>query len=147
MANNDRLEREIEEILGKIEQFPDQGARARRSRQRNVSRATSRISEWQQRAARQIGRVSVSQLMLLSFLMILFSFFFRGRGIPQLMASWILVAGVVLFVSAFAVMVFARTRAGGGAVEQTWRGRQIQYRTGPTLSQRLRHWWAVRSRR
>lgn len=145
MANNDRLEREIEEILGKIEQFPDKGARARRARQRNAGRVTSAVSAWQQGLARQLSRISVSQLMLASFLMILFAFFFRGRFLPGPLASWILIAGVILFVSAFAVMMFGKSRS--RTVEQRWRGRTIEYRTGPTLSSRLRRWWASRARR
>ena len=146
MSDNDRLEREIEEILGKIEQFPDQQARAKRARRRNAGRITSAIAGWQQRVAREMGRMSVSQVMLLAFLMILFAFFFRGRGLPGPLATWILLGGVILFVSAFAVRVFARP-GGGGGVEQRWRGRTIRYETGPTLSQRLRRWWAGRTRR
>jgi uncharacterized protein YlxW (UPF0749 family) len=145
MADNDRLEREIEELLGKIEQFPDSESRARRARQRNVNRVTSRIAGWQQEIARRLARVSVSQLMLASFLMILFAFFFRGRGVPPAVASWILLAGVILFVSTFAVMVFARRN--GSSVEQKWRGRTVQYNTAPTLSRRIRRWWTSRSRR
>ncbi len=148
MADNDRLEREIEEILGKIEQFPNQETRARRARRRNVNRVTSTVAGWQQGVARQLGRVSVSQIMLMSFLLILFAFFFRGRGIPAFLSSWILVAGVILFVSAFAVLLLGRGRGGGGgSVEQRWRGRTIQYRTGPTLGDRVRRWWTSRSRR
>ncbi|MCK9486884.1 MAG: hypothetical protein M0R73_09365 [Dehalococcoidia bacterium] len=149
MADNDRLEREIEEILGKIEQFPDQQSRMRRARQRKTNRVTNTIAGWQQGVARQVGRVSVSQIMLLSFLMILFAFFFRGRGLPAFLSSWILVAGVVLFVSAFAVLLLARGRTGGGGrtVEQRWRGRSIQYQAGPTLSDRVRRWWTARTRR
>lgn len=148
MADNDRLEREIEEILGKIEQFPDQQTRTRRARQRKANRVTSTIAGWQQGLARQVGRVSVSQIMLLSFLMILFAFFFRGRGLPSFLASWILVAGVILFVSAFAVLLLTRGRTGGGATTtQRWRGRTIQYQSGPTLGARMRRWWNTRTRR
>ena len=147
MSDNDRLEREIEEILGKIEQFPDQQARARRARRRSASRITSTIAGWQQRIAREVSRISVSQVMLLSFLMILFAFFFRGRGLPSPVATWILLGGVILFVSAFAVMLLFRPGGGGRRVEQRWRGRTIQYEAGPTLGQRIRRWWASRTRR
>src|SRR5690606_2220646 len=106
MANNGRLEREIEEILGKIDQFPDAESRARRNRRRNTNRVTSRLSEIQRGIARRMGTISVSQLMLASFLLILFAFFFRGRGVPATASSWLLVAGVILFVSTFAVTIF-----------------------------------------
>lgn len=144
--NNDRLEREIEEILGKIEQFPDAGSRARRSRRRNFNRVTSRIADVQRGIARRLGTVSISQLMLASFLLILLAFFFRGRGIPPTASSWILVAGVLLFISTFAVMVFS-PRARRGSMEQRWRGRAIESRAGSSLGERMRRWWSSRERR
>ncbi|MGE3960472.1 MAG: hypothetical protein AB7F65_02170 [Dehalococcoidia bacterium] len=146
MANNDRLEREINEILGKIEQFPDAESRAKRNRRRTANRFTSRIAELQRGIARRLGHISVSQLMLASFLIILFAFFFRGRGIPAGASSWLLLAGVVLFVSTFAVMLFGPRSKSGGSVQQRWRGRTIQYES-PSLSERVRHWWSSRARR
>lgn len=145
--NNDRLEREINEILGKIEQFPDAESRAKRGRRRNFNRVTSRIADIQRGVARRLGTVSVSQLMLASFLLVLFAFFFRGRGIPPTVSSWILLAGVILFISTFAVMLFGPRSRGGGTMEQRWRGRTIEYRSGPSFPERLRHWWSSRTRR
>jgi hypothetical protein len=148
MANNDRLEREIEEILGKIEQFPDAESRAKRTRRRNTNRITSRLSEVQRGIARRMGTISIGQMMLASFLLILFAFFFRGRGLPPTVASWLLLAGVILFVSAFAVSIFGpRSRGGSGTVEQRWRGRTIQYQTGSSFSSRIRRWWSSRTNR
>lgn len=144
MANKDRLEREIEEILGKIEQFPEPESRARRRRRRAFNQATARIATWQQGVARQLSRVSLSQVMLISFLIILGSFFFRGRALPPTLSSWLLVLGVILFVSTFAVMVLGpRSRSR----DQRWRGRAVEPGRGPSLSQRLRSWWAGRARR
>ncbi len=151
MANNDRLEREIEEILGKIEQFPDAESRAKRNRRRNTNRFTSRFSEIQRGIARRLSTISIGQLMLASFLLILFAFFLRGRGIPPTVASWLLLAGVILFVSTFAVSIFGSRARGGrggiGKVEQRWRGRAIQYENGPSLSSRIRRWWSSRNTR
>ena len=146
MADNDRLEREIEEILGKIEQFPEPESRARRQRRRALSQARARIADWQQGVARQLGRISLSQMLLLSFLVILASFFFRGRMIPPQLASWMLVAGVILFISTFAVMVFVSRRGTSGR-DTRWRGRTVDPVNAPPLRARLRHWWAGRSRR
>jgi len=148
MANNDRLEREIEEILGKFEQFPDAESRAKRARRRNPNRFTSPFSEMQRGIARRLSTVSVGQLMLASFLVILFAFFFRGRGLPPSVASWLLLAGVILFVSTFAVSIFGpRSRGGSRKVEQRWRGRTIQYQSGSSLSSRIRRWWSSRTTR
>lgn len=150
MANNDRLEREIEEILGKIEKFPDAESRAKRSRRRTANRFTARLADLQRGIARRLSGVSVSQLMLASFLIILFAFFFRGRGLAPPVSSWLLLAGVILFISTFAVMIFGpRSRGGVGGVggEQRWRGRTIQYQSGPSLAGRIRQWWSSRARR
>jgi len=151
MANNDRLEREIEEILGKIEQFPDAESRAKRNRRRNANRFTTRFSEIQRGIARRLSTISIGQLMLASFLLILFSFFLRGRGLPPTVASWLLVAGVILFVSTFAVSIFGpRSRGGRGGiskVEHRWRGRAVQSPSGSSFSARIRRWLASRGTR
>lgn len=140
MADSDRLEREIEEILGKIEQFPVE-TRAARDRQRALHRAGDAISSRQHAFARELSRISISQVILLSFLMILGAFFFRAAS--PLVMDWLMYAGIILFVSSFAIMMF-----GGGRrrrSQQTWRGRTIDVQSGPTLSQRLRRWWEGRS--
>lgn len=146
MPEHDRLEREIEEILDKIEEFPDSESRAKRARKRAAARASLPVSHWRQALAHQASRINVSQLMLLSFLLILFAFFFRGRLLPGALSTWILYAGVILFVSAFAVSIFGRRRA-PARTQQRWRGRTIEYRTRPSTADRLRRWFGGRTRR
>jgi hypothetical protein len=143
--DSDRLEREIEEILSKIEHFPDAETRRTRARKRALRGLGGAIAERQRAVAKALGRISIGQVMLVSFLMILAAFFFRGVG-PL---SWLLYAGIILFVTSFAIMLFARgSGSGGDTVEQRWRGREIRYSTrGPSLSQRLRRWWASRRTR
>lgn len=142
--DTDRLEREIEEILNKIEHFPDAETRRTRARRRALRGLGSAIAERQRAVVRWLGRISISQVMLVAFLMILGSFFFRASPL----AAWVLYAGVILFVSSFAIMLFARGGRGGSTVEQRWRGREIRYSTrGPSLAVRLRRWWNTRQRR
>ena len=143
MSDSNRLEREIEEILGKIEQFPDAGARRKRSTNRVLQQIGAAISEQQRALMRQLSRFSISQVMLLSFILILGSLFFR-RAAPLLM-SWVLYAGIIVFVSSFAIMMFSGR--GSLTAQQKWRGRPVQYRSEPPLSQRLRYWWNTRIRR
>lgn len=140
---SDRLEREIEEILGKIDQFPAPETRRARARKRALRRIGSAISDRQQAVMRELSRVSISQVMLASFLLILGSFFFR-RFSPVVM-QWALYAGIVLFVSSFAILVFSRG-SGGSSVQTRWRGREVTYQPGRSgIAQRLRRW--VRARR
>lgn len=138
---DDRLEREINEILDKIQQFPTPESRRARSRRRLLRRVAGVVAARQRGLARWLGSFSLGQVMLLSGLIVLGSLFFR-RMSPMLM-QWVLLAGIVLFVSAFAIMVFGR--GGGGAASGTryWRGREMAYRSAP-LSERLRRWFSSR---
>lgn len=143
----DRLEREIEEILDRIERFPDADARRARRRRRGVQRFGAKVQGLQHGLMRELSRISMSQVVLISFLMILGSFFFR-RFNPVLM-QWALYAGIALFVTSFAILMFSRGTGGaGGTVQQRWRGRTVEYRSGGARPvQRLRRWWASRARR
>lgn len=146
MADRDHLEREIEEILGKIEDFPAAEPRYKRGGRRVLHRAGSAISERQRAVMRLMSRISVSQVMLISFLMILGAFILLRRN-PMLM-NWVMWAGIILFVSAFAILVFSRGRGASGSGNETrWRGRTVDYDQGPSLSQRLRLWLSGRARR
>jgi hypothetical protein len=139
---SDRLEREIEEILDKIDQFPAPETRRARARKRALRRLGSAIADRQRSVMRELSRVSISQVMLASFLLILGSFFFR-RFSPLFM-QWALYAGIVLFISSFAILVFSRG-AGRSSVQTRWRGREIAYPpAGPSVGQRLRRWLRAR---
>jgi hypothetical protein len=143
---NDRLEREINEILSNIEQFPDADQRKQRARRRVVSNFANSVSERQRTFMRRMSGVSLSQLMILSFLIILGSMFFRE--IVRISWPWMMYAGVLLFLATFALMMFGGSR-GGRTVprqQQYWRGRPMSYRQD-ALSYRLRRWFGRRSRR
>lgn len=143
MANPDRLQREIEEILGRIEQLPPPESRAKRA----ARRAGLAISERQRALARSLSHVSLSQMMLAAFVMILGAFFFQR--LSPLAMIWLMYAGVILFVVSFTMLMFGR--GGRAAGEAKWRGQPVRYRavnpSGPTLLQRARRWWSVRSTR
>lgn len=141
MADKDRLEREINEILNKIEQFPTAESRRARARKRALRRAGDAIASRQRALTRQLGRISISQVILISFLIILGSFVFR-RFNPLLM-QWALYAGIVLFVSSFAIMLFSRPRS---SAPTYWRGRKLTSRSDP-MTTRLRRWLASKRRR
>ena len=129
----DKLEREIEEILSKIEQFPKPESRRAMARRRALRRFGNAIAARQRAVVQQLSRVAVSQIMLLSFIMIVGSFFFRR--VNPLAMQWVLYAGIVLVVSSFAIMIFTRSPARGP--EQRWRGRTLDHRA-PSLLDRLR---------
>jgi hypothetical protein len=139
--DDDRLEREINEILDKIERFPDPESRRARARNLFLRRAATRVADQQRALLKRLSGIAVSQVMLASFLLILGSFFF-GRFLSP-MKSWMLLAGVILFVTSFAIMVF--THSGSGQTEH-WRGQNVTMRS-ESLATRLRRWFANRRAR
>ena len=143
----DRLEREIEEILDKIEQFPSPESRRARARKQAVRRIGSSIAERQRAFASKLGRVQMSQVMLVSFLLILGAMFF-GRYSPLLM-RWVMYAGIILFVTSFTILMFTRRSSPSGpASPERWRGRQVrQAQQGANAVERIRMWWRQRRMR
>lgn len=140
---DDRLEREIKEILDKVKRFPEPESRRTRARKRFTRSLANGIAARQQAVMRQLSRFSIGQVMLLSFLLIFGSFFFRRAG-P--LGTWALVAGVVLFVSSFTIMVFSRGDTSPTRRSQYWRGRELGSRA-PPIVQRVRRWFASRRTR
>ena len=132
----DKLEREIKEILNQIEQFPKPASRRAMARRRALRHIGDSIASGHRAIAYKLSRIAISQLMLLSFIMILGSFFFRRMS--PFATQWVLYAGIVLFVSSFAIMVVTHSPSHG--TQQRWRGRSLEYRT-PSLLDRLRHWY------
>ncbi len=143
---SDRLEREIEEILDKIKHFPTPESRRARARKRYIRQLGSSIGQRQRAIATQLGRISISQVLLISFLMILGSFFFR-RFNPVMM-QWVLYAGIILYITSFAILMFTRGSRSTSGAQQRWRGREIRegYEQVNPID-RLRQWWAQRRRR
>ncbi|MSP21699.1 MAG: hypothetical protein EXR66_01525 [Dehalococcoidia bacterium] len=143
----DRLEREIEEILGKIEDFPSASERWARARKKATGRLGTAIAGQQRAVLARLSRIDMSQVMLLSFVLILGSLFL-GRMLSPLITQWVLYAGVALFIASFAVLVFAPKggRCGPPGSAPYWRGRQIDYRS-PSIADRAKRWWGGRGRK
>lgn len=138
---DNRLEEEISEILDGLDKLPEPAKRRTSARKQYLRQLASTVSNSQRAIARKLSLVSVGQLMLLSFLIIVASVFLR-RFIP-LTGQWTLLAGIVLFVSSFAIMIFGGTQSSRG---QYWRGRQIESRSSSLLS-KLRKRISIRRRK
>jgi len=133
------MEREIEELLGKIEDFPSASERRARARKKATGRLGGAIAGQQRALLARLSRIDMSQVMLLSFVLILGSLFL-GRFSP-LLTQWVLYAGIALFIAAFTMLVFGRKGGGARGNAAYWRGRQIEYRQ-PSLGAQARRWWA-----
>lgn len=130
----DRIEREIEEILDKIDRFvPNESVPLRFRR-----RASGIVRGVRDALLSPLARVSIAQVMLLG-VALFFLAFFLGRFDPAL-GKWTAVAGAVLFVGGFLLSLLG----GRGRHEpKRWRGRVVQYEE-PDLPARLRTWLRAR---
>lgn len=140
----DRLEREINEILEKIDRFPSPEERRARAAKKTFRNAGDSVSGGMHGVVREVSHVSMSQVMLLAFLLILGSFFFRS--LLPFVWPWVMYAGLVLFITSFAIMAFGGGRGPVPSREpRYWRGRQVSY-DADSLSQRIRRWWGRQRR-
>jgi hypothetical protein len=134
VAMADRIEREIEEILRKIDDFVPE--RSRRQA-RKVGQPLSSAQGW---LSRRLARISLNQVMIWSIFVLLVSFFLRE--IPGV--YWVMIGALVVLVTAF---IFSR-RAGTGArpsVQKRWRGQPIDL-SGPGFADRMKSWIKGRRR-
>jgi len=132
---SDRMQQEIEEILGKYKKFPLREPLWRRIRRR-LSRWFSSVGRW---PASHLPRISVGRVMLVGVILIMAAYFgFGGKSTTQM----VLVVGLILLAAAF---IFALRRP-PPHVEQRWRGQPLEIRA-PGIGERLRSWWNRRRSR
>ncbi|MGQ9572438.1 MAG: hypothetical protein ACUVV3_04535 [Dehalococcoidia bacterium] len=134
---SDRLQREIEEILGKYKKFPLREPIWRRIRRR-LSHWLSNASQW---CTSHLPGITLGRVMLVGLAMIIVAYFI-GFGSESITRS-VIVAGLILFAAAF---IFSLRRRSPN-VEKRWRGQPLDI-DEPRGSDRLRSWWGRwRSRR
>jgi hypothetical protein len=137
----DKCEREIEDILNKLDRFPKPKPTDR------VRHAFSaRFTGWQRSVAGRLGRLSVGQIMLTGIVMILIGYFFRV-ALPEIW-YYLVIFGLILFFTSFVLSFFGAGRARGSG-QVYWRGRPARsyYTGGPAFAERLRDWWRRRQGR
>jgi len=144
-----RVEREIEEILSKLDGEPPSArgrppTRMRRSLRARVGRS---ISGWRTRFS-GVPALSAGNVMLAGIALILGSLFIQVASSE--VARWAVLLGLALFAGSFIYSLFFRNRgAGPVSSDAYWRGQRIPRATlrGSSLSDRLRGWWQGRNRR
>ncbi len=136
----DKFEREIDEILSKIHDFPQRPPASRRA----GSRVAKRITGLQRNLAVRLSRISASQVMLTAVGLMVFCYFFKPLGEFSIYG---LILGLILFFTASALSL----RSGGrsGRSEPYFRGKPRSYYTagsGAALMDRIRSWWQQQRR-
>ncbi len=132
---DDRIQREIEDILSRLDDFVPEKRRGRRIRRRSSGAAAA----FGRAILEPIASISLSQVMLAALALIVIAFL--GMRIRLPFAFWVFVAALILFLTSFALSFFSRSSP---KVEKRWRGRAIDL-DGPSLVERFRAW--LRSKR
>jgi len=138
MPPDDRIQREIEDILNRLEAFVPEETVASRMRRRSSEAAAGfgrAVMAW-------LARISLGQVMLTALALVVVAFF--AMRVHPLFARWVLIAGFILFFTSFALSFFHRGPT--SKVERRWRGHVLDLNE-PSLGERLRAWWRRRSRR
>jgi hypothetical protein len=133
----DKLQREIEDILNRLDNFVPEERVTSKVRRRSSDAATSFVRA----VLAPLARISLRQVMLTALALTVLSFFFM-RAEPDF-ARWMLIGGLILFFTSFALSFF--TRSSPAKVEtRYWRDRPIDVDQQPTLGDRLRAWWQTK---
>jgi hypothetical protein len=135
----DRIEREIEDILSRLDSFIPEESVASRMRHR----ASDAAAAFTRAVVAPLARISIRQVMLAALVLIVVGFI-AGRALPY--GKWVLIAGVILLVTSFALS-FVNRGAGSAPpyTEKRWRGRPLDLQ-GPTFGDRLRSWFQSKRR-
>ena len=139
----DRVQREIEELLDKLDNFVPEERLVSKIRNRRRAAAGPNIF---QRAWARIGHISLGHVMLAGIAMLLAATLLRTTLGP--FATPMLIIGLVLTIGAFVLSFInrdARRTIAGGQVEKRWRGQTISY-DEPSTASRLRGWFRRKKR-
>ncbi len=135
-AMPDRIEREIEDILRKIDDFvPERTRRAARRANQPLSAAHGWL-------AHRISRISLNQVMMWALVAVVVSFIFR-LAIPG--AGWVMLGSLIVLATAFLLSLRGGKGTNGGTTK-SWRGQPLDL-SGPSLPNRIKGWFKGRNRK
>jgi len=145
----DKVQREIEELLDKLDNFiPEERFAEKIRSRRRQQRTRTGPSVWDKAAAR-FSQISLGHVMIAGVVLMIVGYFFRD---PLGDADrWVMLAGLGLTLLAFALSVMSggghRTTIGARRVQKRWRGQVIEYHAEPSRMERIREWFRRRGRR
>jgi hypothetical protein len=134
----DKIQREIEDILRRLDDFVPEESVGSRVRRRGSDAAGSLARA----IIEPLSRISLRHVMLTAIILVFVGFI--GLRVNPLVGRWVLIAGVILFLTSFALSFFNRgAPSRGPAVERRWRGQPLDLEE-PGLGERIRAWWRAR---
>jgi hypothetical protein len=140
---SDRVQREIEELLDKLDTFvPEERLASKIKKRRKQEAGPSSIERAWSGVRKRFARVTLGHVMLFGVVLLLAAQFVPGLFYGY--DRWALLAGILLTVGAFILSAMGwdsrRTIASGGSIEKRWRGQTITYNE-PTRTSRIRDWF------
>jgi hypothetical protein len=144
----DKVQREIEELLDKLDTFvPEERLAEKIKKRRHQQRRDENRPGAFERVTRRLTQISLGQIMLAGLALMLIGWIFNNA-----LGSWawpVSLAGLLLTGIAFALSVIggggARTTVGARHVQKRWRGQIIEY-SEPSRLDRFRDWLRRRGR-
>lgn len=137
----DKVQREIEELLDRLDNFvPEERLRDKLRNKRKVDAGPNIV----ERAWQRVSRLTLGHAMLAGIVLLIAGTVFNGP--LGAVASVVIVAGLVLAVGAFVLSLVngdSRRTIAGGRPQKRWRGQVIDY-SEPSAGSRLREWWRRR---
>ena len=149
----DKVQREIEELLDKLDNFvPEERFTSKmrdRKRQERAARSGPSLTE---RLSRRFSGITLGHIMLAGIALFLFAFFFDG--VLGGATRWVSYAALLMTGGAFLLSIFNRgsgsrtpvVKSRPGRTQKMWRGQVIEYGE-PTTFERLRGMFRRRGRR
>jgi hypothetical protein len=143
----DKIQREIEELLDKLDTFvPEQRFTDKMRRRQKEQRRAEQGPGFFERATRRFSQISLGQLMLAGLALMLIGWLFNDA--LGSWSTWVTLSGLLLTIVAFALSLMtggARTTVGARQVQKRWRGQIIEY-SEPSRMDRIRDWFRRRGR-
>ena len=131
---DDKIKREIEDILNKLDNFVPEESATEIVRRRSSGAAASIVRA----IFAPFTRISIQQVMLTALVIMVVGFL--AMRVHPLYGRYVLVAGVILFLTSFALSFFSRSSdAPRPSVEKRWRGEPIHLEE-PSLPDRIKAW-------
>ena len=142
----DKVQREIEELLDKLDTFVPEERLAEKIRKRRTQQRADNGPSLFERARRRLSQISLGQLMLAGLALMLIGWLFDDA--LGSWSTWVTLGGLVLTVIAFVLSVMSggtRTTVGARHVQKRWRGQIIEYSEASRMD-RIREWFRRRGR-
>ena len=143
----DKVQREIEELLDKLDTFvPEERLAEKIRKRRKQQQRVDSGPGFFERATRRVSQVSLGQLMLAGLALMLIGWLFDDA--LGSWSRWFMYGGLLLTIAAFAPSVISggtRTTVGARHVQKRWRGQIIEY-SEPSRMDRIREWFRRRGR-